>query len=169
MALAPDAWVPLGEVARPHGVRGEVRVRLYNPDSDQLLGKVVARVMQRRLVFASADAEQDAGIAGREMTEVLRPAKRCLQRLRRDASALARAPQARHAVSIVVRRRKLLDPALAVFELEALRRLADTRRGVLLEALQLRAASCAQRGEELRPSGGGAEGAFSQARVHHRG
>jgi len=37
MALAPDAWVPLGEVARPHGVRGELRVRLYNPDSDLLL------------------------------------------------------------------------------------------------------------------------------------
>jgi 16S rRNA processing protein RimM len=37
MALAADDWVALGEVARPHGVRGEVRVRLYNPDSDLLL------------------------------------------------------------------------------------------------------------------------------------
>lgn len=37
MAIDLDRWVPLGEVARPHGVRGEVRVRLYNPDSDLLL------------------------------------------------------------------------------------------------------------------------------------
>lgn len=37
-ALAPDAWVALAEVSRPHGVRGEVRLRLYNEDSDVLLG-----------------------------------------------------------------------------------------------------------------------------------
>ena len=38
MALGPLDWVPLAEVARPHGVRGELRLRLYNPDSDLLLG-----------------------------------------------------------------------------------------------------------------------------------
>lgn len=32
-----DAWVPLAEVARPHGVRGEVRLRLFNKASDVLL------------------------------------------------------------------------------------------------------------------------------------
>jgi 16S rRNA processing protein RimM len=36
--LAPDAWVPLAEVMRPHGVRGELRLRLFNRDSDLLLG-----------------------------------------------------------------------------------------------------------------------------------
>jgi 16S rRNA processing protein RimM len=35
--LAGDAWVPLAEVARPHGVRGELRVRPFNRDSDLLL------------------------------------------------------------------------------------------------------------------------------------
>ena len=35
--LPDDAWVPLAEVARPHGVRGELRLRLYNRDSDLLL------------------------------------------------------------------------------------------------------------------------------------
>lgn len=30
-------WVPLAEVARPHGVRGEVRLKVYNRDSDLLL------------------------------------------------------------------------------------------------------------------------------------
>ncbi len=36
--LAAGAWVPLAEVARPHGVRGELRLRPYNGDSDLLLG-----------------------------------------------------------------------------------------------------------------------------------
>jgi 16S rRNA processing protein RimM len=35
--LPPDAWVPLAEVMRPHGVRGEVRLRPFNRDSDLLL------------------------------------------------------------------------------------------------------------------------------------
>ena len=35
--LAPDAWVPLAEVMRPHGVRGELRLRPFNRDSDLLL------------------------------------------------------------------------------------------------------------------------------------
>jgi 16S rRNA processing protein RimM len=35
--LARDAWVPLAEVMRPHGVRGELRVRPFNRDSDLLL------------------------------------------------------------------------------------------------------------------------------------
>jgi 16S rRNA processing protein RimM len=33
----PPGWVGLAEVARPHGVRGELRLRLYNPDSNALL------------------------------------------------------------------------------------------------------------------------------------
>jgi 16S rRNA processing protein RimM len=32
-----SAWIPLAEVARPHGVRGEVRLKVYNKDSDLLL------------------------------------------------------------------------------------------------------------------------------------
>ncbi len=43
--LAPDAWVPLAEIARPHGVRGELRLRPYNADSDLLydLDEVLVR------------------------------------------------------------------------------------------------------------------------------
>jgi len=36
--LEPGAWVPLAAVARPHGVRGELRLSLFNGDSDLLLG-----------------------------------------------------------------------------------------------------------------------------------
>jgi 16S rRNA processing protein RimM len=35
--LGADTWVPLATVARPHGVRGELRLRPFNRDSDLLL------------------------------------------------------------------------------------------------------------------------------------
>jgi 16S rRNA processing protein RimM len=34
--MLPARWVALAEVTRPHGVRGEVRLRLYNSDSELL-------------------------------------------------------------------------------------------------------------------------------------
>jgi 16S rRNA processing protein RimM len=34
---ASPHWIALAEVARPHGVRGEVRLKVYNKDSDLLL------------------------------------------------------------------------------------------------------------------------------------
>ena len=34
--MSQARWVPLAEVARPHGVRGEVRLRVYNSDSELL-------------------------------------------------------------------------------------------------------------------------------------
>lgn len=35
--MDPETWVPLAEVARPHGVRGELRLKVFNQDSDALL------------------------------------------------------------------------------------------------------------------------------------
>lgn len=35
--LDPERWVPLAEIARPHGVKGEVRLKLFNAASDVLL------------------------------------------------------------------------------------------------------------------------------------
>ena len=37
--VSPDDWVPLAEVARPHGVRGEIRLKLFNEDSEVLLDR----------------------------------------------------------------------------------------------------------------------------------
>ena len=37
--IDPEAWVPLAEIMRPHGVRGEVRLKLFNKDSDVLLDR----------------------------------------------------------------------------------------------------------------------------------
>jgi 16S rRNA processing protein RimM len=56
--IPADAWVPLAEVARPHGVRGELRLRLYNRDSDLLLG--LDEVLIR---FAEGD-EQEVSVDG---------------------------------------------------------------------------------------------------------
>jgi 16S rRNA processing protein RimM len=33
----PNDWVEVGRVSRPHGIRGELRVKLHNPDSEILL------------------------------------------------------------------------------------------------------------------------------------
>lgn len=35
--MTDRAWIPLAEIARPHGVRGEVRLKLFNKTSDTLL------------------------------------------------------------------------------------------------------------------------------------
>jgi 16S rRNA processing protein RimM len=32
-----ERWIPLAEIARPHGVKGEVRLKLFNTSSDVLL------------------------------------------------------------------------------------------------------------------------------------
>lgn len=44
----PIEWVEVGCVARPHGIRGEVRVKVHNPDSEVLFGltEVMVRVGQ---------------------------------------------------------------------------------------------------------------------------
>lgn len=34
-----ERWVPLAEIARPHGVRGELRLKLFNAASDVLLDR----------------------------------------------------------------------------------------------------------------------------------
>ncbi|HLK41677.1 MAG TPA: ribosome maturation factor RimM [Polyangiaceae bacterium] len=63
--LAPDAWVPLGEVMRPHGVRGELRVRPFNRDSDLLLSldEVLVRFPEGDAQEVSVDAARRAGDA----------------------------------------------------------------------------------------------------------
>lgn len=49
--MDPDSWVPLAEVARPHGVKGELRLRLFNAQSDVLLG-------QEEVLVRMADGEE---------------------------------------------------------------------------------------------------------------
>jgi 16S rRNA processing protein RimM len=37
--ISPEEWVPLAEIARPHGVRGEVRLKVFNEDSVVLVDR----------------------------------------------------------------------------------------------------------------------------------
>lgn len=89
--LSPEAWVPLGEVARPHGVRGEVRVQPYNRDSALLLelDEVLVRFPDGDEQEVSVDAARrtnDAilvklhAVDDRDRAAELRGAKLCARR-----------------------------------------------------------------------------------------
>jgi 16S rRNA processing protein RimM len=87
----PEAWVPLAEVARPHGVRGEVRLQLYNRDSDLLLylDEVLVRFPEGEEQEVSVDGARRANEAilmklhsvdDRDRAEELRGASVCARR-----------------------------------------------------------------------------------------
>jgi 16S rRNA processing protein RimM len=91
MMLAPEAWVPLAEISRPHGVRGEVRLRLYNHDSDLLLSldEVLVRLSGGEEHEVSVESARRANqailiklhsIDDREGAEALRGALVCARR-----------------------------------------------------------------------------------------
>jgi len=91
MTLAAEAWVPLAEVARPHGVRGELRLRLFNRDSDLLLelDEVLVRLPdgeEHEVSVESARRANDAilmrlfSVDDRDRAEGLRGAVVCARR-----------------------------------------------------------------------------------------
>ncbi len=84
-------WVPLAEVARPHGVRGELRLQLYNSESDFLLGvdEVLVRLKKGEAHEVSVDAARRAdktillklhSVDDRDRAEGLRGAEICVRR-----------------------------------------------------------------------------------------
>ena len=85
-------WVPLAEVARPHGVRGELRVKMYNSDSELLptLPEVMVRKrdgVERTIRLQSvrgADAgyflAKLEGVDDRDAAESFRGAELCVRR-----------------------------------------------------------------------------------------
>ena len=90
-AIAPDDWVALAAVARPHGVRGEVRLRLYNEDSDVLLDRdeVLVRLADGTEHEVSIDCARRAdkailiklhSVDDRNRAEELRGAEICVRR-----------------------------------------------------------------------------------------
>lgn len=87
----PRRWVPLAEVTRPHGVRGEVRVRLFNDDSDLLFRASVVRAVlgdgTEREVRLAASRPVDKGVLvrfdgvdDRDQAAELRGARLCVAR-----------------------------------------------------------------------------------------
>ncbi|MGH7293619.1 MAG: ribosome maturation factor RimM [Polyangiaceae bacterium] len=88
---ASQRWVPLAEVMRPHGVRGEVRLRLFNRDSDLLLelDEVLVRFADGGEQDVSVDSARRANDAilmklhavdDRDRADELRGARVCARR-----------------------------------------------------------------------------------------
>jgi 16S rRNA processing protein RimM len=90
--MADVRWVALAEIARPHGVRGEVRVKMYNSDSELLptLPEVLVRMpdgMERTIrlqAVRGADAgfllAKLEGVNDRDAAEGFRGAQLCARR-----------------------------------------------------------------------------------------
>jgi 16S rRNA processing protein RimM len=88
---ARDAWVALAQVARPHGVRGELRLRVFNRDSDLLLSReeVLLRLSdgeEHEISVESARRANDAilmklySVDDRDRADDLRDALVCVRR-----------------------------------------------------------------------------------------
>lgn len=86
-----DDWVPLAEVARPHGVRGELRLKLFNSDSELLLSldEVLVRLKDGEEHEVSIDSARRAdqailirlhSVEGRDRADELRGALICAKR-----------------------------------------------------------------------------------------
>jgi len=85
-------WVALAEVARPHGVRGELRVKVYNSDSDLLpsLPEVMVRRAdggERSMRLQSVRGADEGfllvkldGVFDRDAAESFRGAQLCARR-----------------------------------------------------------------------------------------
>jgi len=89
--IDPKAWVPLAEVARSHGVKGELRLKLYNADSDLLLGadEILLRLPDGDEQEVSVDGARRANdailmrlhaVINRDQADALRTSKICLRR-----------------------------------------------------------------------------------------
>lgn len=85
------AWIPVAEVARPHGVKGELRLRVFNPSSDLLRKKPSIRLRmpdgkERDAALVTARAVPKAmlveleGVDSRDAAEALRGALVCVRR-----------------------------------------------------------------------------------------
>jgi 16S rRNA processing protein RimM len=86
-----DEWVALAEIARPHGVRGELRLRLFNKSSDILLDQDEVLVRKKdgeehEVSVERARRADDAilmklySVDDRDGADVLRGAHVCVRR-----------------------------------------------------------------------------------------
>ena len=86
-----DAWVPVAEVARPHGVKGEIRLKVYNTSSDILLGldEVLVRLPDGQGHEVSVERARRAdeavlmklySVDSRDRAEEIRGAQICVRR-----------------------------------------------------------------------------------------
>lgn len=88
---SPDAWVELARVAKPHGIRGELHLSLFNPESEVLVDQdeVLVRLPDGTEHEVSVDAARRANdavlmklhsIDDRNRADELRGALVCVRR-----------------------------------------------------------------------------------------
>jgi 16S rRNA processing protein RimM len=93
--VADEAEIAVGEVSRPHGIRGELRIHVYNEDSDVLLKKPPVRLVladgssRPAKIVAARRANKVilvelSGLADRNEAELLRGAKLMIPRTALD-------------------------------------------------------------------------------------
>lgn len=93
MSRSDEELIAIGAIMRPHGVRGEVRVKLFNPDSDLIFDvkRFVARdkagVVLRTLDVQSVRPEKAdhalmifVGVNDRDGSDALRSVELCVPR-----------------------------------------------------------------------------------------
>jgi 16S rRNA processing protein RimM len=90
--MAEVRWVALAEVSRPHGVRGELRVKMYNSDSELLpsMPEVLVRKrdgVERTIRLESVRGADEGhflakleGVDDRDAAESFRGAQLCVRR-----------------------------------------------------------------------------------------
>jgi 16S rRNA processing protein RimM len=82
----PRRYIPVAEVARPHGVQGQLRLRLYNPSSGFLLQRPAVKLRmpdgaERDVTIKSARSVNKgvlvtlSGVSDRDAAEALRGAE----------------------------------------------------------------------------------------------
>ena len=90
-AVDEERWIPLAEVMRPHGVKGELRLKLFNKTSDALLGmdEVLVRLKDGEEHEVSVERARRAdeailiklySVDDRDRAEELRGALLCVKR-----------------------------------------------------------------------------------------
>lgn len=83
---APEGYVAIAEIARPHGIQGEIRLKIYNPDSDLLARRPRAKLrtpdgaLREVAITQAREANKAmlvrlAGVDDRDAAEALRGAE----------------------------------------------------------------------------------------------
>lgn len=87
-------YISVAEIARPHGIQGELRLKVWNPDSDLLSTRSIGARLKLRLpdgeerevtITAARDANKAllvriSGVDDRNAAEALRGAELCMAR-----------------------------------------------------------------------------------------
>lgn len=71
--VTPDGWVSIGVIARPHGIKGALKLHLWNDESDALRAGLAIRVgvVEKRVARYASGILEIEGLADRTLAEQL--------------------------------------------------------------------------------------------------